>query len=49
VAEHNGLNVTQVRQPVDDHTEPRTAGFLGEPHVNVLKLNIALRELTEKS
>jgi K+-transporting ATPase ATPase C chain len=47
VAENNGLTVAQVRKLVDDHTEGRTLAFLGEPHVNVLELNIALRELAQ--
>nr|WSZ18902.1 potassium-transporting ATPase subunit KdpC [Streptomyces canus] len=45
VAEHNHLTVAQVRKLVKDNTEGRTAGFLGEPTVNVLDLNIALNEL----
>jgi K+-transporting ATPase ATPase C chain len=48
VAEANGLTVAQVQKLVDDHTTGRTLGFMGEPHVNVLELNIALKELTEK-
>ncbi|GHB19083.1 potassium-transporting ATPase KdpC subunit [Streptomyces viridiviolaceus] len=44
VAEKNGLPVDQVQKLVDEHTEGRTLGFLGEPRVNVLELNIALRE-----
>ncbi|MFE7278133.1 potassium-transporting ATPase subunit C [Streptomyces sp. NPDC057623] len=46
VAERNGLAVAEVRKLVDEHTEGRTLGFIGEPRVNVLELNIALKELT---
>ncbi|WP_329269325.1 potassium-transporting ATPase subunit C [Streptomyces sp. NBC_01451] len=45
IAERDGLSVARVRKLVDDHTEGRTLGFIGEPRVNVLELNIALREL----
>ncbi|MCI3238847.1 MULTISPECIES: potassium-transporting ATPase subunit KdpC [Streptomyces] len=48
VAEHNGLSVARVQMLVDEHTTGRTAGFMGEPHVNVLELNIALKQLAEK-
>ncbi|MFG2556580.1 potassium-transporting ATPase subunit C [Streptomyces sp. NPDC048581] len=47
VAEKNDLSVAQVRKLVDEHTEGRTLGFMGEPRVNVLELNIALKELIE--
>ncbi|AWW40723.1 potassium-transporting ATPase subunit C [Streptomyces sp. AS58] len=49
VAEKNGLPVAEVQELVDDHTEGRTLGFMGEPRVNVLELNIALKELVAKS
>ncbi|WP_328429105.1 potassium-transporting ATPase subunit C [Streptomyces sp. NBC_00443] len=45
VAQRNDVSVAQVQKLVDDHTEGRTLGFVGEPRVNVLELNIALKEL----
>jgi K+-transporting ATPase ATPase C chain len=30
---------------IHDHTATRTLGFLGQPRVNVLELNLALQEL----
>jgi K+-transporting ATPase ATPase C chain len=48
VAERNGLPVDRVRKLVDDHTEGHTLGFIGEPRVNVLELNIALKDLAAK-
>ncbi|WP_033320157.1 potassium-transporting ATPase subunit C [Streptomyces yerevanensis] len=49
VAERNGLPVAQVQKLVDEHTEGRTLGFMGEPRINVLELNIALKDLAAKS
>ena len=49
IAAKNGLSVAQVQKLVDDHTDGRTLGFIGEPRVNVLELNIALKELAAKS
>ncbi|WP_405770027.1 potassium-transporting ATPase subunit C [Streptomyces sp. NBC_01538] len=45
IAEKNGLTVAQVQKLVADHTDGRTLGFIGEPRVNVLELNIALKAL----
>jgi K+-transporting ATPase ATPase C chain len=42
VARERSLPVEQVQQLVKDNTEGRTLGFLGEPRVNVVKLNNAL-------
>ena len=46
VAEERGLTERQVLDLVDEHTDGRTLGVLGEKRVNVLLLNIALDELT---
>ncbi len=42
VARVRGLTVAAVRRLVEEYTYGRTFGFLGEPHVNVLELNLAL-------
>ncbi|MER8095580.1 potassium-transporting ATPase subunit C [Streptomyces goshikiensis] len=47
VAERNGLDVEQVEKLVERNTEGRTLGFMGEPRVNVLRLNIAIKALAK--
>ena len=42
VASERGMSENEVRQFVLAHTEGRQFGFLGEPCVNVLELNLAL-------
>jgi K+-transporting ATPase ATPase C chain len=42
VAEARGMSREEVLDLVDEHRDDRSFGFLGEPAVNVLELNLAL-------
>ncbi len=47
VAGANGLSVDEVERLVEESTDGRGLGFLGEPGVNVLELNLAVRHAVE--
>ncbi len=49
VAAANGLPEERVRELVDDNTDGRQLGVLGEPHVNVLLLNIAVMQAADNT
>ncbi|WP_336741078.1 potassium-transporting ATPase subunit KdpC [Aureimonas altamirensis] len=45
IAEARGMERTDVLRLIDQAQEGRTLGFLGEPRVNVLSVNLALDEM----
>jgi K+-transporting ATPase ATPase C chain len=47
VAQARGLTLDQVRSLIAEHTAQRQLGFLGEPRVNVLELNLALDQISK--
>lgn len=48
IARERGLSEAQVRQVIQQHTSGRQIGFLGEPRVNVLEVNLALDQMKMK-
>ncbi len=48
IAKERGLSDDVVREAIRQHTEGREFGFLGEPRVNVLELNLTLDEISPK-
>jgi potassium-transporting ATPase KdpC subunit len=48
VAEERGLSLDRVNELIDDNTDNRDLGVLGESGVNVLELNLALDEEAQR-
>jgi K+-transporting ATPase ATPase C chain len=48
VARERGLPESTIRDLIQKHTDQRDLGLLGEPRVNVLELNLALDDMTQK-
>jgi len=48
IAHERNLSIDQVMKLIASHTEGRQLGFLGEPRVNVLELNLALDQLASR-
>jgi K+-transporting ATPase ATPase C chain len=46
VARSRNVPLSQVQALIEQHTEGQLLGFIGEPRVNVLKLNLALAALS---
>ncbi len=45
LARERGLSEDQVRELIRQYTQGRQLGFLGEPRVNVLEVNLALDQM----
>ncbi len=48
IAKTRSLPDARIRQLVEENTEGRWLGLLGEPRVNVLQINLALDRLAAK-
>ncbi len=48
IAQQRRISPDRVREAIRQHTEARQFGFLGEPRVNVLELNLRLDEISAK-